>query len=363
MTKGDQQYDWICAILVVFFLLPNSDQLPVSHPSSLDIATVCRANVQSKYEGRCCKNCPPGQHMIGPCTDENPNSTQCAPCGPNTFTAYKNLRRTCFPHNKCRHGQQTDKAGNATADYECSCKRGFVKTADNGCRFSAPNYQLEERPVTEKRHKLQASQKPTQEMLFAITPSIFKLITTMDYKEHGKTMGTIGGDDYGYGGTTKERKSEVLGGLGTNEVVVIVTVTVSLCVFGGITVTAIIICRRQNGNGAKKYKIPADSDTISNDRDSISSREVDNRSSTTTLTDTRGPGSGASTSSSDINLINFGEPSEESSPALGINDTMEPSSEASNLLGEDHFPGIPETGKAKSCTSLNDLRQNLPNDD
>ncbi|XP_070561930.1 uncharacterized protein [Ptychodera flava] len=362
----DQSYEWIYAILLAYLIFQNAEARPKPNHEYPDIEYVCQDGVQTKFEGRCCLNCPPGAHMVRPCTVNDPDSTLCAPCGRNTFTAYRNLLKSCFPHHRCGKGQKTDKTGTATNNYKCSCQPGYVATPDGGCRPDRNSQTYTKRPLTSKGTFLERTRR--------LESSETKL-TTVGMTE-AKKFGDLEADDGGKSDKSEYRKtgnrednpSHVHEGEGSissgNNSVVIVTCFAIACVTVlAIVVVIVVYCKRDRVHTAHDTN-PGGNDANSNETHSTTNGENGSFSTCDSIaghSDRRNPGSGASASS--VNLIDLDGPSQGSDAAFGINDTIKPTSQTSLNFLEVRHPGVPETGKAKSCTSLNDIRKNLPGHD
>ncbi|XP_070561932.1 uncharacterized protein [Ptychodera flava] len=127
-----------------------------------------------------------------------------------------------------------------------------------------------------------------------------------------------------------------------------------------------MVLRKKNEADTSRYKNPGGNDGNSDDTSSTTCDENCSSSACDSIagdSNRRNPGSGASTTT--LNSIDIDRsPQDSDAPAFGINDTIKPTSQTSlNFLGKVPYPGVLETGKAKSCTSLNDIRKHLPDDD
>ncbi|XP_062046441.1 tumor necrosis factor receptor superfamily member 1B [Lepus europaeus] len=88
---------------------------------------------------RCCRKCPPGQHVKAFCTQTS--DTVCAPCEDSTYTQLWNQVAKCFSCGaRCSTNQVEIQACTRKQNRICTCGRGWycMLGRQEGCRLCAP---------------------------------------------------------------------------------------------------------------------------------------------------------------------------------------------------------------------------------
>ncbi|XP_061641760.1 tumor necrosis factor receptor superfamily member 18 [Phyllopteryx taeniolatus] len=87
--------------------------------------------------GRCCKQCPPGQYLEEFCAEKK--ETVCRPCPDNSFSPQHNAFNKCMQCNSCRGAhREHEELCSPTTNAKCSCHPGFL-CSDDACSQCVEN--------------------------------------------------------------------------------------------------------------------------------------------------------------------------------------------------------------------------------
>ncbi|XP_061146258.1 tumor necrosis factor receptor superfamily member 5 [Syngnathus typhle] len=104
----------------------------------------CPEPLTAFINGRCCKQCPPGQYLEDFCTETR--ETLCRPCSNNSFSEKYNVFNKCTPCQLCQENEEK-----CSPAAKCLCRPGFLCSDDMCSECVKPSRHVgEEMEKTEK---------------------------------------------------------------------------------------------------------------------------------------------------------------------------------------------------------------------